>query len=211
MMMKSKSALKYLHKRLPAQTHFLRRTSTAILSVHLCANGMTAFVPRATNWRRVTGSTPEAGACSQPRTGEPTTKSTSAALLFLALAVVAPVLVAQGSPRTVHVFVALADNKNQGIVPVAAILGNGDDPAHNLYWGSAYGYKTFFSRNADWQLAACQQKPRQGILERCVFKHRQQNVYLVVDRLVATPDQNIFRARNSFTTAAASFFSPSTA
>lgn len=80
-----------------------------------------------------------------------------------------------------HVFVALADNKNQGIVPVAAILGNGDDPAHNLYWGSAYGYKTFFIRNADWQLAACRQKPKSGILERCIFKHRQQNVYLVAD------------------------------
>ncbi len=47
-------------------------------------------------------------------------------------------------PRTVHVFVALADNQHQGIVPVPARLGNGDDPEHNLYWGSAYGVKTFF-------------------------------------------------------------------
>src|SRR5438552_773277 len=38
----------------------------------------------------------------------------------------AQVHIAQSQPRTVHVFVALADNKNQGIVPVAAILGNGD-------------------------------------------------------------------------------------
>lgn len=97
------------------------------------------------------------------------------------LAEVTPVLVAQSNPRTVHVFVALADNNNQGIVPVAAILGNGDDPEHNLYWGSAYGYKTFFIRSADWQLIACQQKPKSGILERCIFKHRQQNVYLVAD------------------------------
>src|SRR5215813_9455895 len=42
-----------------------------------------------------------------------------------------------GKPRTVHVFVALADNDHQGIVPVARILGNGEDPEHNLYWGSA--------------------------------------------------------------------------
>lgn len=52
--------------------------------------------------------------------------------LFLLLACGLPVsLGAQSHPRTIHVFVALADNKNQGIVPVAAILGNGDDPAHN--------------------------------------------------------------------------------
>lgn len=92
-----------------------------------------------------------------------------------------PVLMAQSHPRTIHVFVALADNKNQGIVPIAAILGNGDDPKHNLYWGSAYGYKTFFSRGADWQLIGCQQKPKPGILERCIFNYRQQNAYLVAD------------------------------
>ncbi len=40
--------------------------------------------------------------------------------------------------RTIHVFVALADNQNQGIVPVPAALGNGEDPERNLYWGSAF-------------------------------------------------------------------------
>jgi len=34
------------------------------------------------------------------------------------------------------VFVALADNFNQGIVPVSAKLGNGDNPKTNLYWGA---------------------------------------------------------------------------
>lgn len=97
-----------------------------------------------------------------------------------------PLLMAQGPPRTIHVFVALADNKNQGIVPVAAILGNGDDPQHNLYWGSAYGVKTFFSRSTDWRLVASCLKPRPEvpkpeIMERCVFKHRTANVYLVAD------------------------------
>src|SRR5579871_1163437 len=102
----------------------------------------------------------------------------AAALLFGAIA--SP-LAAQGAPRTVHVFVALADNKNQGIVPVATILGNGDDPARNLYWGSAYGVKTYFARNADWQLISSGQKPKAEILERCIFKHRTQNIYLVAD------------------------------
>jgi hypothetical protein len=102
--------------------------------------------------------------------------------VFLLLAFgFAPILRAQGPPRTIHVFVALADNKNQGIVPVAAILGNGEDPQHNLYWGAAYGVKTYFSRSADWRLVASYLKPRPEVLERCVFKHRTANVYLVAE------------------------------
>lgn len=83
--------------------------------------------------------------------------------------------------RTVHVFVALADNQSQGIVPVPAKIGNGDDPERNLYWGSAYGVKTFFARSAEWERVACGEKPKAEILERCVFKYRTANVYLVAD------------------------------
>src|SRR5213596_1995295 len=45
-----------------------------------------------------------------------------------------PVRSAVGA-RVAHVLVALADNKYQGIVPVPAAIGNGDDPVRNLYWG----------------------------------------------------------------------------
>lgn len=91
-------------------------------------------------------------------------------------------LQAQGSPkRTIHVFVSLADNQNQGIVPVSARLGNGLDAKHNLYWGAAAGVKTFFARSPDWSLLICQEKPRAEVLERCVFKHRKADVYLVAD------------------------------
>jgi hypothetical protein len=83
--------------------------------------------------------------------------------------------------RTIHVFVALADNQSQGIVPVAAKQGNGEDPEHNLYWGSAYGVKTFFARSSDWIPILCRENPKADILERCVFKHRSTNVYLVAD------------------------------
>ena len=83
--------------------------------------------------------------------------------------------------RSVHVFVALADNQSQGIIPVPAKLGNGEDPEHNLYWGSAYGVKTFFTRSADWERIGCGEKPKAEVLERCVFKHRATNVYLVAD------------------------------
>jgi hypothetical protein len=83
--------------------------------------------------------------------------------------------------RTVHVFVALADNEHQGIVPVSAKLGNGEDAEHNLYWGSAYGVKTFFSHSPDWEWVRCSEKPQSGILERCFFKHRSASLYLIAD------------------------------
>jgi hypothetical protein len=107
---------------------------------------------------------------------------TIAVALLLCLAALSPLRAQPAeAPRTVHVFVALADNVNQGIVPVPAKLGNGQDPDHNLYWGAAGGVKTFFARSADWQLVSQRQSPKPEILERCVFKHRTANVYLIAD------------------------------
>ena len=103
------------------------------------------------------------------------------ALTLLGCVAAVPGLRAQGTPRTVHVFVALADNVNQGIVPVPSKLGNGQDPEHNLYWGAAGGVKTFFARSAEWQLLSQRQRPKPEVLERIVFKHRIANVYLVAD------------------------------
>ncbi|HTT19845.1 MAG TPA: hypothetical protein VMG82_12905 [Candidatus Sulfotelmatobacter sp.] len=85
------------------------------------------------------------------------------------------------NPRIVHVFVALADNQHQGIVPVAPILGNGDDPEHNLYWGSAYGVKAFFSHSSQWKRWGCFPKPNTSILERCIFIYNKADVYLIAD------------------------------
>jgi len=87
---------------------------------------------------------------------------------------------AQNVPRVIHVFVALADNKHQGIVPVPAAIGNGDDPGRNLYWGAGGGVKTFFAKSKEWELIWTG-KPLPPILERCIFKHRTANVYLVAD------------------------------
>lgn len=81
----------------------------------------------------------------------------------------------------IHVFVALADNVNQGIVPVSASLGNGDNPATNLYWGAAFGIRTFFSKNKDWELISVTRNPSTSILERCIFKHRRVSFLLVAD------------------------------
>jgi len=83
--------------------------------------------------------------------------------------------------RVVHVFVALCDNVHQGIVKVPDLLGNGDDLKNNLYWGAAYGVKTFFKKSPDWQLISSTKKIKSYILERCIFKHRFYNVYLIAD------------------------------
>jgi|SRR5580700_485764 hypothetical protein len=106
-----------------------------------------------------------------------TTRRLAPLLLYLLLVISSQ---AQ-TPRTIHAFVALADNQHQGIVPVPAKLGNGLDPTHNLYWGAAAGVKTFFVRSSDWTLLNCQEKPTTEVLERCVFQHRHGDVYLIAD------------------------------
>jgi hypothetical protein len=83
--------------------------------------------------------------------------------------------------QVIHVFVALCDNKNQGIVPVPASIGNGQNPRDNLYWGCTYGVKTFFKKSKSWKLVSTTKNVADHILERCVFKHHTRNVYLVAD------------------------------
>lgn len=54
--------------------------------------------------------------------------------------------------KTIGVFVALADNASQGIVPVPAAIGDGEDPERNLYWGTAEGLRGVFDKSSNWQL-----------------------------------------------------------
>ena len=103
-------------------------------------------------------------------------------LLFLASSFVS----AQTKPRVVHVFVALADNEHQGIVPVPPALGNGEDPGRNLYWGAAFGVRTFFKKSADWKEILTVSKPRPPILERSIFEHRANGTILVADAYEGT-------------------------
>ena len=81
----------------------------------------------------------------------------------------------------VHVFVALADNEHQGIVPVPKALGNGEDPGRNLYWGAAFGVRTFFKNSHEWREVAVVENPNPFVLERSVFAHRASGIYLVAD------------------------------
>lgn len=82
--------------------------------------------------------------------------------------------------KSIHVIVALCDNKYQGIVPVSSNLGNGQDPKNNLYWGTAYGIKTYFNNSEEWSLLKVE-KMDSIILERLIFKHQTKDFYLIAD------------------------------
>lgn len=83
--------------------------------------------------------------------------------------------------RMAYVVVALCDNVNQGIVPVAPALGNGDDAERNLYWGARFGVRTHFKASREWQLVSSTRDPSPKVLERLVFRHKSSDAYLVAD------------------------------
>ena len=101
--------------------------------------------------------------------------------------------------RSVHVYVALADNESQGIVPVPARLGDGDDHANNLYWGAMYGVKAFLKKSRRWESVVEFKNPEKWILERSVFRHTAGNTVLTAD---AYRGSEIRRAISDFLAAA---------
>jgi hypothetical protein len=107
---------------------------------------------------------------------------------------------AQTSSRYVRVFVALADNEHQGIVPVPVALGNGEDAGRNLYWGAAFGLRTFFKHSPEWKEMFFFRNPSAAVLERSVFRNDANGVMLVAD---AYRGSEIKRALNDFFRAAA--------
>ena len=75
-----------------------------------------------------------------------------------------------GAPMVAHVIVALCDNASQGIVPVPARLGNGDDPNSNLYWGAMYGVRGWFRRSPDWRSIPVAASKDARVLERALYR-----------------------------------------
>jgi len=103
--------------------------------------------------------------------------------------------------KTIHVFVALCDNVHQGIVPVPAKIGNGKDPANNLYWGCGYGIKSFFKlKTTDWKFIQTIPSKNPKILERVLFKHTTKDVYMLADAYdgeqIKTCMEDFFKAAN---------------
>jgi hypothetical protein len=83
--------------------------------------------------------------------------------------------------KVIHVLVALCDNDHQGIVKVSRDIGNGDDPASNLYWGCSGGVKSQFRHSSEWKLVKSVRNPRSVVLERAVFQFKSGDVFLVAD------------------------------
>ena len=88
--------------------------------------------------------------------------------------------------RFIHVFVALCDNESQGIVPVPKKIGNGNDPDNNLYWGCAFGMRTYFKNAAEWQHISTIKGVNSTILERSIFKHKTKDAIIIADAYKGT-------------------------
>ena len=88
---------------------------------------------------------------------------------------------AHSDPKRIHVFVALADNEHQGIAKVPAKIGNGDDAANNLYWGTTDGFKSVFGRSKAWKLEKTEENPTPQILERRSYRHTSKDCVLVAE------------------------------
>lgn len=80
-----------------------------------------------------------------------------------------------------HVLVSLCDNQYQGIVKVPEGIGNGQDTRNNLYWGCAYGVKTYFKNQAAWTIIETQKNVNDTILERVIFQHQNGKNILIAD------------------------------
>ena len=81
-------------------------------------------------------------------------------------------LAARAEPVQIQVFIALADNRTQGIIPVPEKIGNGDDANANLYWGCSEALKPVLCASADWKLTRAEKQPQPDVLERAIFSHR---------------------------------------
>src|ERR1043165_6393669 len=99
-------------------------------------------------------------------------------IIFLILAVPLEV---DAAPKHVRVFVALCDNKTQGIVPVGAKIGNGDDPDANLYWGCSDGLGSYFRQSGRWQVAKSEQNLSSTILRRLELTHADGDVNVIAE------------------------------
>lgn len=86
---------------------------------------------------------------------------------------------ASAKTQVIHVVVALCDNKYQHIAPVPKMIGNGQDPSTNLYWGALYGFKTYFAKQSEWQVVQLNKPHDSRILEEIVYKHKTKDAYII--------------------------------
>ncbi len=90
-------------------------------------------------------------------------------VIILFMVLLAPLSAAE---RSIRVFIALCDNKTQGIIPVGAKIGDGDVPDENLYWGCDDGFGSVFKHNKEWTVLKAESDVSPIILRRITLKHR---------------------------------------
>ena len=103
---------------------------------------------------------------------------------FFPVLVLLGLLFARGAvadEKSVRVFVALCDNKNQGIVPVGAKIGDGDKPDANLYWGCSDGFGSYFKRSRKWKVLETKADVSRQVMRRLKLRHADGDVVLTAD------------------------------
>ena len=87
--------------------------------------------------------------------------------------------------RRIHVVVALCDNEHQGILPVNARIGNGDDLANNLYWGCSEGLWRTFDKSSDWKKIETKKADpddtEAAVLETLTYRHKTSGALLIAE------------------------------
>lgn len=83
--------------------------------------------------------------------------------------------------KQVRVFIALCDNKTQGIQPVRAKIGNGDDADANLYWGCSDGFGAYFKKSKHWEVMEELKDPTPQILRRIKLKHAKDDLTIIAE------------------------------
>jgi len=103
--------------------------------------------------------------------------------------------------RSIRVFIALCDNKTQGIIPVGEKIGNGDDPDANLYWGCSEGFGAYFKQSSKWKVVKSASDVSPLILRRLTLRHAAEEITLTAD---AYRGSEMRQCLQDFETAAAS-------
>lgn len=113
----------------------------------------------------------------------------------------ATLLPASAEEKSIRVFVALCDNRTQGIIPVGEKIGDGDVPDANLYWGCSDGFGSYFKRSKKWKLIESKSDISRQIMRRMKLKHADGDLTLTAD---AYRGSEIHQCMRDFEKAAAS-------
>ncbi len=96
------------------------------------------------------------------------------------------------APKKIRVFVALCDNESQGIVKVGRVIGDGDKPDANLYWGCSDGLPKVFGKSAKWTKGEVKKALSDDVLREVLFTHKVSKSTLVASAYKGTSMKQCF-------------------